>query len=85
MRARWSFLFAVAALATASAQPVSSPRVADLGWLAGHWRGTLANGATFEAHYSDAAGGTIVSVSKEHRGERTLGRLGIRLERLPKH
>ena len=39
--------------------------IADLTWLAGHWRGTLANGATFETHYTDAEGGMIVSVSKE--------------------
>lgn len=44
----------------------------ELAWLAGHWRGTLKNGATFEAHYTDASGGTIVSVSKEHRDGRML-------------
>jgi hypothetical protein len=48
-------------------------RVADLGWLAGHWQGTLRNGAVFETHYTDATAGTILSVSKEHRNGRTLG------------
>lgn len=47
-------------------------RIADLAWLAGHWQGSLANGATFETHYTDASGGTILSVSKEHRAGRTL-------------
>lgn len=65
-------LATMAAIASATAQETPPPRIADLAWLAGDWRGTLANGATFEAHYSDAAGGTIVSVSKEHRGNRTL-------------
>lgn len=46
-------------------------RVADLAWLAGNWRGTLANGAIFEAHYSAPTGGTIVSSSKEVRHGRT--------------
>lgn len=39
--------------------------VADLAWLAGHWHGTLANGATFETHYTGPDGGMIASVSKE--------------------
>jgi len=50
----------------------SAPRIADLGWLSGHWRGTLANGATFEAHYSGTDGHTIVSASKEVRDDRTV-------------
>lgn len=68
------FLFGGAALAATGSEPSPShtPTVADLAWLAGHWRGTLKNGATFEAHYTDASGGTIVSVSKEHRDGRTL-------------
>lgn len=65
-------LCAALAAGIATAQETPPPRVADLAWLAGDWRGTLANGATFDAHYSDGAGGTIVSVSKEHRGDRTL-------------
>lgn len=58
-----------AALATATglAQEKPAARVADLAWLAGTGRGTLANGATFEAHYSDAAGATTVSASKEQQ------------------
>jgi len=48
-------------------------RLADLGWLAGTWQGTMKNGATFETHYTDATAGTILSVSKEHRNGRTLG------------
>lgn len=52
-------------------QPAPVARVADLAWLAGHWRGTLANGATFDAHYTNAEGGTIASASKEVRRGRT--------------
>lgn len=48
-----------------SAGAASAATGADLTWLAGHWRGTLPNGATFETHYTDAEGGMIVSVSKE--------------------
>lgn len=72
MRGLLRMFGAMVAVATAVAQEPPA-RVADLAWLAGHWRGTLANGATFETHYTDAAGGTIVSASKEHRGDRTLG------------
>ena len=59
-------------LATASESTAPSAKIADLAWLAGHWQGSLKNGATFEAHYTDASGGTILSVSKEHRDGRTL-------------
>lgn len=64
-------LLSVPALRAQDAPPPSA-RVADLAWLAGHWRGTLKNGATFETFYTDASGGTVLSVSKEHRGGRTL-------------
>lgn len=55
---------AVWAAAAARAQ---APRTgtADLSWLSGDWQGTLANGNTFHAHYTDATGGVILSVSKE--------------------
>ncbi|HYC69979.1 MAG TPA: DUF6265 family protein [Opitutaceae bacterium] len=72
MRAPALALLILALGAAAGAQESPAARVADLAWLAGHWRGLLANGAIFEAHYTDAAGGTIVSASKEHRGGRTL-------------
>jgi hypothetical protein len=52
--------------------PAPAAKVTDLGWLAGHWRGTLKNGATFETFYTDPSGGTVLSVSKEHRQGRTL-------------
>ncbi len=57
----------------AIAQEAPAAKIADLGWLAGHWRGTLKNGAIFETHYTDASGGTIVSASKEIRNGRTVG------------
>lgn len=49
-----------------------APRVADLGWLAGTWQGTLENGAQFEAHYTTADGGRILSMSKEVRDGRAV-------------
>lgn len=65
--------FASITVRAADAAPTTpTPRIADLGWLAGHWLGTLANGATFEAHYTGPDGGTIVSASKEVRGGRTV-------------
>lgn len=45
--------------------PAPAVRIDDLGWLAGNWRGTLENGASFEAHYTSPEGGAIVSASKE--------------------
>jgi hypothetical protein len=50
-----------------ASEAVAGPgaKLADLGWLAGHWRGTLKNGATFETHYTGPEGGLIASVSKE--------------------
>jgi hypothetical protein len=65
-------LLVFSSLATAAESTTPAARIADLAWLAGHWQGQLANGATFEAHYTDAGGGTILSVSKEHRDGRTL-------------
>ncbi len=64
-----SFLFAAAQETDAPPATAAAPvaRLADLAWLAGHWRGTLANGATFEAHYTGPDGGAIVSASKEVR------------------
>lgn len=69
-----AFLLGGVVVTASAAEPSVPPaaKIADLAWLAGHWRGTLKNGATFEAHYTDASGGTILSVSKEHRDGRTL-------------
>ncbi|MDP1580611.1 MAG: DUF6265 family protein [Candidatus Didemnitutus sp.] len=63
--------FALTAIGFAETPPTC--RVSDLAWLAGHWRGTLASGATFDAHYTDTTGGTVVGASKEVRGGRTVG------------
>ncbi len=59
-------------LAHAEATDAPAARLADLAWLAGHWRGTLANGATIEAHYTGPDGGAIVSASKEVRNGRAV-------------
>jgi hypothetical protein len=43
--------------------PASPPRVSDLSWLEGTWRGRI-GGRDFEAHYTGADGGQILSASK---------------------
>jgi hypothetical protein len=43
--------------------PASPPQVSDLSWLEGTWRGTI-GGREFEAHYTGAEGGQILSASK---------------------
>jgi hypothetical protein len=51
------------------AQPAKAPNggVADLGWLAGSWRGSDGQ-STWETCYSSPEGGEVVSASKEIRG-----------------
>jgi hypothetical protein len=43
--------------------PASPPRVSDLSWLEGTWRGQI-GGRDFEAHYTGTEGGQILSASK---------------------
>jgi hypothetical protein len=43
--------------------PTSPPRVSDLSWLQGKWQGRI-GGRDFEAHYTGAEGGQILSASK---------------------
>jgi hypothetical protein len=43
--------------------PASAPRVSDLSWLEGIWRGKI-GGRDFEAHYTGANGGQVLSASK---------------------
>jgi hypothetical protein len=42
---------------------VAPPRVSDLSWLEGSWLGRI-GGRDFEAHYTSAEGGQILSASK---------------------
>lgn len=65
-------LVAAFALRAVATEPVAAT-VADLAWLEGEWRGTLANGATFEARYGAPRDGTLLSMSRELRDGRTLG------------
>ena len=65
-------LVAALALRAVATEPVAAT-VADLAWLEGEWRGTLANGATFEARYGAPRDGTLLSMSRELRDGRTLG------------
>jgi len=43
--------------------PASPPTISDLSWLEGTWRGRV-GGRSFEAHYTSAEGGQILSASK---------------------
>jgi Domain of unknown function (DUF6265) len=43
--------------------PASPPTISDLSWLEGTWRGSV-GGRSFEAHYTSAEGGQILSASK---------------------
>jgi hypothetical protein len=43
--------------------PAFPPRIADLAWLEGTWRGQI-GGRDFEARYSGADGGQVLSASK---------------------
>jgi hypothetical protein len=43
--------------------PAAPPSVSDLSWLEGTWRGRV-GGRDFEAHYTGADGGQILSASK---------------------
>jgi hypothetical protein len=66
----------VAPAATAAAAPAAAPapeaapaaplRVADLGWLAGAWRGTL-GGAAIEEHWSAPDGGEMLGMFRWDR------------------
>lgn len=48
------------------AAPVAPLRVADLGWLAGSWRGTL-GGAAIEEHWSAPEGGEMLGMFRWDR------------------
>jgi hypothetical protein len=43
--------------------PASPPTISDLSWLQGVWQGRI-GGRDFEAHYTGAEGGQILSASK---------------------
>ncbi len=53
-------LFAAAPLPR---RPVAPPTISDLSWLQGVWHGRI-GGRDFEAHYTGAEGGQILSASK---------------------
>ena len=44
-------------------RPAAPPRISDLAWLEGVWRGRI-GGREFEARYSGADGGQVLSASK---------------------
>lgn len=53
-----------------SEEPVEGPPPAhELAWLAGSWKGTI-EGGEWEASYTSAEGGEVLSASKELRGGR---------------
>jgi hypothetical protein len=52
--------------------PASPPRVSELSWLQGVWHGRI-GGRDFEAHYTGAEGGQILSASKYTEEGRAAG------------
>jgi hypothetical protein len=65
---RTAFLTAVVLItsssnATPTRLPAYPPTVSDLSWLQGIWQGRI-GGRDFEAHYTGAEGGQILSASK---------------------
>ena len=54
--------------------------VGALGWLSGAWVGALPNGDIVEAHFTNAAGGTLVGVARVVRGESTRSIATLRIE-----
>lgn len=59
-----------AATATAQApRPAAKATLQQLAWLAGEWRGT-SGPMTFEERWTDAAGGTMLAVSRTSKGDR---------------
>jgi hypothetical protein len=50
----------------------SPPTISDLSWLQGSWHGKI-GGRDFEAHYTGAEGGQILSASKYSQGGKPAG------------
>ena len=62
------FVAGLALLLMGQAPP--APRVADLGWMSGHWQTDGANGSWVEENWSDARGGVMLGVSRTISGDR---------------
>jgi hypothetical protein len=56
----------------AGTRPASPPSITDLSWLEGIWRGKI-GGREFEAHYTSADGGQVLSASKYIEGGNPAG------------
>lgn len=72
----------LAAALTACSTPAPRPEASPLDWLAGCWRLERENGAYEEAWLPAAPDGTL-GVSRERRGDRTVGYEFLRIERRP--
>lgn len=66
-------LAALVALGASPAHGASAPEaaigVADLGWLAGTWRGSTPAGRTIETTYTPPEGGVVLGTSKEFNAD----------------
>lgn len=58
----------LAFLLMGQAQPPA--RIADLGWLSGHWETSDANGRWTEENWSDPRGGVMLGMSRTLSGDR---------------
>lgn len=54
------------------AAPDLPTSVSALGWLEGRWRGPTSDGEEFEAIYSSAEGGVLLSINKAFAGDQVL-------------
>ena len=63
-------LFVALIVAGAGLAADPAPAVEDLDWLAGHWEGPASSKGTWEARYTTAGGGLVLSANKHVVGGR---------------
>lgn len=63
-------LFAAGLALLLMGQAAPPARVADLGWMSGHWQTDGADGRLVEENWLDARGGAMLGVSRTVSGER---------------
>ena len=71
---------AVAALFTASGFSQATSKLADLGWIAGHWSGPVGR-ANSEEHWIPPAGGAMFGVSRTIARDRVVAFEFLRIEK----
>ncbi len=79
-----SLMVALAMLGTLlpAQAPPSAYRIADLGWMSGHWQ-TGPGKSSVEEHWTAAAGGTMLGVNRTIQGDKTVAFEFLRIEERP--